>query len=358
MARQFFSGNSIEQALMSAARHFGVEPERVSYKLREKKHGFIKTRRRIVIEVDPDAPVLEANPSDTEAQTTAVTIGESIAALKGLESKRKKRAGKKSEDARDEGGKPDDDQPTEATDVDAVGDDVTEEEKISDGAGDDVDHDDADDDGADEADHEGDDPEDEDPEDDVYDDDEYEDDYDDDDDYEDDDEGYEYDDGEDDEFFDEEFEDDEDEELAAFERASVRLVRFLKADIDVEVEATEDIFEVNFTGKDSDVLTADSGKVLEAIEHLLPRLVRGYLGYGLPCRVDCEGFRAARQQELLDLADDAADEVKEGGRDVLLEPMKPAERRVVHMALADDPEVETESEGSGFLKRVRVYPVD
>ena len=64
MKRQFFSGNTLEQAVMLAARHFGIDPERVAYTLREKKHGFIKVRRRVMIEVDATAP--ERSPEETE----------------------------------------------------------------------------------------------------------------------------------------------------------------------------------------------------------------------------------------------------------------------------------------------------
>ncbi len=58
--RRFFSGNTIEQAVISAASAFGLEPSEVAYKQVEKKHGFLKVRRRVVIEVDATAPRREA----------------------------------------------------------------------------------------------------------------------------------------------------------------------------------------------------------------------------------------------------------------------------------------------------------
>ena len=94
------------------------------------------------------------------------------------------------------------------------------------------------------------------------------------------------------------------------------------------------------------------------MEHILPRMVRGLSGTGVPCRVDSEGFRAAYEQELEHMARAGAEEVRQGYEDKLLEPMNPAERRVVHLALVDDSSVETESEGSGFLKRVRIFPAE
>ena len=100
----------------------------------------------------------------------------------------------------------------------------------------------------------------------------------------------------------------------------------------------------------------DQGKVLRGIGHLLPRMVRGLIGYGLPCRVDSEGFRAAHEEDLRRLAEEVAGEVRSSMEERRLEPMNPFDRRLVHMALADDPTVRTESTGDGFLKQVSIIP--
>ncbi|MEO1365554.1 MAG: hypothetical protein AAFX50_00130, partial [Acidobacteriota bacterium] len=72
MPRQFFSGNSIEQAVMSAARHYQIDPELLAYKLRDKKHGFLNIRRRVVIEVDPESLEKSATPPVAEAPAERV----------------------------------------------------------------------------------------------------------------------------------------------------------------------------------------------------------------------------------------------------------------------------------------------
>ncbi|RMH16181.1 MAG: hypothetical protein D6696_18770, partial [Acidobacteria bacterium] len=56
MSRKFFSGGTLEQAVLAAARHYGIEPERVAYTQRDKRSGFLNLRRKVVIEVDPAAP--------------------------------------------------------------------------------------------------------------------------------------------------------------------------------------------------------------------------------------------------------------------------------------------------------------
>jgi len=120
------------------------------------------------------------------------------------------------------------------------------------------------------------------------------------------------------------------------------------------VESFEDGVNVEIEGPDSERMTARGGRALLAIQHLLPRLLFATLGRAIHCRVDSDGFHESRVERLQQLALKAADRVRTGGRSWLLDPMPPDERRLVHMALADESDVETESVGRGFLKRVRV----
>lgn len=307
MARQFFSGRSIEQAVLSAASHYGLDPERVEYRLRDKKTGFIKTRRKVVIEVDPESPEKVVAPQQEERKEAQ---GESIAVLEKLERQEKRpereaapRRESPREDRREDRrsqeedrGRRDDEGRAERRSEERPSSQARQEEAP----------------GVDES---------------VLEEGEIE-----------------------------ALEAAEDREVAAFELATERIIELLDIELEVTVVRRDDIFEIELEGPDAEVVTADSGSVLEAMEHLLPRLVRGYIGRGLPCRVDCDGFRADRQQELLDLADEAAAAVKREGRGLMLEPMNPADRRVIHLALADDPGVETESDGSGYIKRVRILP--
>jgi len=98
------------------------------------------------------------------------------------------------------------------------------------------------------------------------------------------------------------------------------------------------------------------GELLMSIEHLLPRVIRTLCGETVPCRVDCDNFHEIREEQLRTLAQRVAAEVRRRGRPRTLEPMNPADRRVIHMTLADDPGVMTESEGEGYFKRVSIRP--
>lgn len=113
---------------------------------------------------------------------------------------------------------------------------------------------------------------------------------------------------------------------------------------------------VDLVGPDADICFGDSGELLHSIEHLLPRLIRSQTGEAVACRVDCDNFHEIREEQLRSLAQRVAAEVVRGGAPKILEPMNPADRRAVHMALADDATVHTESEGDGYFKRVVVRP--
>lgn len=145
-------------------------------------------------------------------------------------------------------------------------------------------------------------------------------------------------------------------EVLAFERG-IELVLDV-VDIDIEFAVTEgDPFKIEFSGEDREILVAEDGQILKAIEHILPRLVRSAVGEALTCRVDCEDFQAAHEESLMALAKSVANEVKQNMRAKALPPMNPADRRIVHVALMEDPDVDTLSEGDGYIKRVKILPV-
>ncbi len=119
-------------------------------------------------------------------------------------------------------------------------------------------------------------------------------------------------------------------------------------------EGTEMLFEL--IGDDVEPLLANKGEGLSGLEVLTGRIAGKRLARPVYPRLDAEGFRAHQRESLEELARRSADEVKRTRRPQLLPPLPPGERRLVHLALAQDPDVETESEGEGFLKRVAVRP--
>ncbi len=140
-------------------------------------------------------------------------------------------------------------------------------------------------------------------------------------------------------------------------RGITLLLSIAGLDLSPKILQGEERLEIELSGSDTDRCFEEEGEVLRSIEHLLPRVIRSLSGGTVPCRVDCDNFHDIREEQLRTLAQRVAAEVRKRGRYRTLEPMNPADRRVIHMTLADDPGVVTESEGEGYFKRVSIRPV-
>jgi spoIIIJ-associated protein len=105
----------------------------------------------------------------------------------------------------------------------------------------------------------------------------------------------------------------------------------------------------------SSILIGKKGKNLDAIQ-LLANIYAGRQGReDLRVILDSENYRIRREESLVRLAYTVADRVRENRGSILLEPMNPFDRRLIHTTLNDIADVETKSEGEGLYKQVRVY---
>ncbi len=144
--------------------------------------------------------------------------------------------------------------------------------------------------------------------------------------------------------------------LDAAERAARVLLRFGGIDAEASAHSGPERVEVELEGPDSAVLVVENGTGLLAIQHLLPRMMRGLTGRSSFVRVDSEDFHGKRKERLQALALKEAEAVSRDGAPRKLPPMAPDERRIVHLAVQEIPTVVTESEGSGLHKRVVIRP--
>ena len=104
----------------------------------------------------------------------------------------------------------------------------------------------------------------------------------------------------------------------------------------------------------SSILIGRKGKNLDALQ-LLTNIYAGRLGHEeVRIILDTENYRIRREESLVRLAYTTADKVRSSRNSILLEPMNPFERRLIHTTLNDIPDVETKSEGDGVYKQVRV----
>jgi len=102
------------------------------------------------------------------------------------------------------------------------------------------------------------------------------------------------------------------------------------------------------------MIIGKKGKNIDALQ-LLANVYAGKLGReDLKVILDSENYRIRREESLVRIAYESAEQVRRTGRSVLLEPMNPFERRIVHTTLNDIVDIETKSEGEGLYKQVRV----
>ncbi len=119
-----------------------------------------------------------------------------------------------------------------------------------------------------------------------------------------------------------------------------------------------DTITLEATGADSGLLIGRRGQTLQALQHLLLVMLTHteFNSQSYRLVLDADGYRKRRQEALEQLAGALATQVRETNEEAVLEPLNAMERRIVHTALADDPDVETYSEGEGMDRHVVISP--
>jgi spoIIIJ-associated protein len=111
---------------------------------------------------------------------------------------------------------------------------------------------------------------------------------------------------------------------------------------------------LDIEGKDAELLQAQTGELLEALQHLINQVFGRSLAAGARLVCDVNGFRATREAELQAMANLAANRVRQSGTPFTFEPMSANERRIIHLTLADSPDLSTESIGEGSERKLRI----
>jgi spoIIIJ-associated protein len=124
----------------------------------------------------------------------------------------------------------------------------------------------------------------------------------------------------------------------------------------VEVLSDEIPLALDIQGADLGILIGRRGQSLAALEYITKLIVAGRLKTWLPLRVDVAGYKKRRHDSLQKLALYLAEQVKSGRHAITMEPMPADERRIVHLTLADNPDVATQSIGEGENRKVVILP--
>ena len=135
-----------------------------------------------------------------------------------------------------------------------------------------------------------------------------------------------------------------------------KMVEHLDWDLVVDVvDADPEVLEIVFSGEDRDLMIRNRAEVLDVFQYLANRIFGRELS-GRRLVVDCDGYRARKEDEIKEIAARVAERVKRSGREEEVGRMNPYERRIVHLAVAEIEGVTSESEGDGVMKCVIILP--
>lgn len=155
----------------------------------------------------------------------------------------------------------------------------------------------------------------------------------------------------------------EKELLAKVEDETIRYVeQFVKdtlkaMDMDVEITSSIDkdgALYVDMKGENMGILIGKRGQTLDSLQYLANRVANKHQSGYVRVKLDTENYRARREETLKHLAKNIAHKVKRNRRPVILEPMNPYERRIIHSTLQSDPYVTTHSEGEEPYRKIVV----
>lgn len=125
----------------------------------------------------------------------------------------------------------------------------------------------------------------------------------------------------------------------------------LGSTVTIEVTGTEPL-RLNVTGEGTDALVGKRGTTLRSVQFLFNLMLTKQLGEHDLVVVDIDGYRQRREELLIGMARRLSDLVRENGKPITLEAMPPHERRIIHLTLSEDDDVETHSTGAGDERRV------
>jgi spoIIIJ-associated protein len=130
-----------------------------------------------------------------------------------------------------------------------------------------------------------------------------------------------------------------------------------RADVN-QIEVDAESVELEIKGDGSGILIGRHGQTLDALEYVVNRILARRIKDAAPISLETESYRSRRRQQLHRMALSVGERAKREHQSVRLDPMPPRDRRVVHLALKDDPMITTRSAGEGFLRSIEIVPVD
>ena len=148
------------------------------------------------------------------------------------------------------------------------------------------------------------------------------------------------------------------ESLGEFKSIVADILKYMgiTAEVTAKEESGNRIY-ISISTEDSGVLIGKKGITLDALQFLISLIVSKNFGEGSERHIilDVDGYRERREETLKHMARQAAHQSKKTRRTIILEPMSPYERKIIHLELHNDQDVETKSDGEPPYRRVKVF---
>jgi spoIIIJ-associated protein len=122
--------------------------------------------------------------------------------------------------------------------------------------------------------------------------------------------------------------------------------------LEIEIHDTADSVRVDLSGEAGEVLLRRRAEALDALQHIVNTAFRRELDDDRSFVVDCLGYRQGKDAELKQMARFMMEKAKSSGTPQEMGPLNPYARRLVHLTVAEDPQMASESVGDAFLKTV------
>ena len=139
-----------------------------------------------------------------------------------------------------------------------------------------------------------------------------------------------------------------------------RIVNAITDDAQISAEADPERLLLNVSGGNAGILIGKKGQTLEAMQSLVEKIVNRHHknnhSHQIRVQVDVEGYLESRKANLEKLALRLADKSKRIRKPISLGQMSPYDRRIVHLALKDEPGVRTKSRGGGYMRKLVIFP--
>jgi spoIIIJ-associated protein len=135
-----------------------------------------------------------------------------------------------------------------------------------------------------------------------------------------------------------------------------KILSMIPVEANVQTDRMEDNIVLNIVGDRSGLLIGRKGKTLDALQYIVTKIVNKAIDKRINVVVDSENYRKRRKDSITQLALKMGDKAKKTKKPVATNPLNPHDRRLVHLALKDDDDLETKSRGEGLLKKVVIIP--